>query len=122
MRITLLFLALVCAAGLALAADVTGSWKGQLTTSDGEKMDVQYTFKQDGGKLTGTVLSPQGETLELLDGKVEGDSLTFVVEIKMNGGMKVPHSGKIVGDGIELQLSHGGEPMKVKLVRARNSS
>jgi hypothetical protein len=118
MRTALLFLAFVCASGMALAADVTGNWKGQITTPNGD-MDVQYTFKQDGNKLTGTAVSPHGDSMEILDGKVDGDAMTFVVEAKMNGGMKVPHSGKISGDAIDLQVHFGEQtPMSVKLTRA----
>lgn len=121
MRTLLLFLALVCTAGMALAADVTGTWKGEVTTPDGDKMELQYKFIQEGAKLTGSAVSPHGETLDIADGKVEGDTLAFTVEVKMNGGMKVSQSGKITGEAIDLEIHFGDNPpMKVKLTRAIN--
>jgi hypothetical protein len=73
-----LFLLLATA---AWAADVTGTWKGEVSSPDGNSFSLTYTFKQDGAKLTGTVLSPQGDDrLPLDNGKVEGDKISFSVK------------------------------------------
>src|SRR5688572_9200048 len=62
-------------AALALGADVTGKWTGQMQTR-GETVNATFNFKNDGGKVTGTMTGPQGEvTLE--DVKVEGDQVSF---------------------------------------------
>ncbi len=119
MRIAFIFLALLCAAGSALAADVTGNWKGQFTSPNGDKSDVQFKFKQDGAKLTGTAIGPQGDPVEITEGKVDGETLTFILEVKMNGGMKISNSGKISGDSIDLQVHLGEQsPITIKLTRA----
>jgi hypothetical protein len=119
MRTVFLFLALICAAGMALASDVSGNWKGQITTPNGDKTDVTYKFIQDGAKLTGSALGPHGDPIDITEGKVDGDAISFVVEVKMNGGMKIPHKGKIAGDSIELELHFGDDPpMTIKLILA----
>jgi hypothetical protein len=118
MRTALIFLALMCAAGMALGADVTGNWKGQMPGPNGDKSDVQYAFKQDGTKLTGSAVGPHGDSMDIAEGKVDGDTITFIIEIKMNGGMKIPHKGKINGDTIDMELQFGEQPMTVKLTRA----
>jgi hypothetical protein len=97
----ILFLLLATA---AWAADVTGTWKGDVSTPDGNSFSLTYTFKQDGAKLTGTVLSPQGDTLPLDNGKVDGDKISFSVKVDMNGTPAVFSSdGTINGDEITLK-------------------
>src|SRR5262249_58734595 len=79
---------LLCAAlalftGLALAADVTGDWTAQVAGPDGNTMTLNYHFKQEGAKLTGTVEGPGG-SLPVQNGTVDGDKLSFTVVF--NGG------------------------------------
>ncbi len=84
------------------AADVTGKWTGQMAGPNGEGFALTFNFKQDGTKLTGTVQGPQGDPIEISNGKVEGDKLSFVVTIEANGGMKIMHDGTVSGDEIKL--------------------
>jgi hypothetical protein len=94
------------------AADVTGKWTGQMAGPDGSgSFDISFTFKQDGAKLTGTVQGPQGDPIEIVDGKVDGEKISFVVKIEANGGgMTITHDGTISGDEIKLNSKvEGGE-------------
>ena len=98
-------------AAAAWAADVTGIWKGEINGPNGS-FSLTYSFKQDGSKLTGTVTGPQGDPLQLEEGKVDSGKLHFVVNVPMNGGMKVTNDGEVKGDDeISLQAKgEGGEP------------
>ena len=97
----ILFLLLATA---AWAADVTGTWKGEVSSPDGNSFSLTYTFKQDGAKLTGTVLSPHGDELPLDNGKVDGDKISFSVKVDMNGSTTTFSSeGTINGDEIVLK-------------------
>lgn len=96
----ILFLLLATA---AWAADVTGTWKGDLSSPDGSTFTLTYTFKQDGAKLTGTVLGPQGDPLPLDNGKVDGDKISFSVKVDFNGGTTFSSEGTINGDEIVLK-------------------
>jgi len=99
-------------AAAAWAADVTGTWKGDVATPDGNSFSLTYTFKQDVAKLTGTVLSPQGDTLPLDNGKVEGDKISFSVKVDMNGtGAVFSSEGTINGDEIVLKTKAEGADM-----------
>lgn len=103
-------LALVFAAALALAGDVTGTWKGQLSTPNGDKIDLTYTFKQDGEKLTGTTAGPEGDPIEITDAKVTGDQITFAINAPMNGGTKIAHTGKVVSASeIQIKMDIGDQ-------------
>jgi len=91
----------------ALAADLTGTWAGTLATQNGDYALVN-TFKQEGAKLTGTLLPPRGDTVEIQDGKVDGDKVSFVFEVAYNGGMKFLNEGAIKGDEIAVTTTQQG--------------
>ena len=74
----------------AHAADVTGSWTGEIKGPDGNGFQITFTLKQDGTNLTGTVAGPQGDPIAITDGKVDGDKITFKVSFN---GMTISHEG-----------------------------
>jgi hypothetical protein len=82
----------------AHAADVTGTWTGAMTGGNGD-FNITFTFKQDGAKLTGTILGPQGDPIEISNGTVDGDKLSFTVSFNE---MTITHTGVITGDTIKL--------------------
>jgi len=105
-----IFLALSLAIGTAFAADLTGKWTATMTTPDGNTIPINYTLKQEGTKLTGTSEGPGG-AIEIKDGKVEGDKVSFYITFEGgNGAMKISHSGTINGDEITLKFSMEGGP------------
>ena len=95
-------LLLVFAASTALAADVTGTWTADAVGPDGSSYPLTFTFKQDGAKLTGTVQGPQGDAIEISNGKVDGNNISF--EVSFNG-MTISHSGTLNDAGDEIKLS-----------------
>jgi hypothetical protein len=96
---------LLVAVATATSADVTGTWTAQtIIGPSGSETPVAttFTFKVEGGKLTGTVKSPHGNH-QILDGKVEGDSITFSVLVTAsNNRFKMLYDGKITADGIDF--------------------
>ncbi len=107
----------VLALGLALAAsaaDVTGKWKAEFDTQIGVQ---KYTFdlKLADGKLTGTAqferMGPQGPDkgqIELTDGKLDGDQISFVEQMDMQGmPLRIEYSGQVVGDEMKLTRKVG---------------
>lgn len=84
------------------AADVTGSWKGQISTPDGENITLAYTFKQDGAKLTGSSQGPMGDAMEIADGKVDGNKISFTTSFN---GMTMTSEGTLSESGDEIKLS-----------------
>jgi hypothetical protein len=98
------FLAVVA----AFAADITGDWKADLATPQGA-VQVSYSFKQDGEKLTGTWQAAQSPVVDISDGKVTGDKVSFVVKVDPAGKIALPHEGTIKGDEIQLTMKPSGE-------------
>jgi hypothetical protein len=95
-----------CAAN-AFAADVTGKWTGNMAGPGGDGFQLTFTFKQDGAKLTGTIDGPMGEPMEISEGKVDGDKLSFNVSFN---GMTIKHEGVLTGETIKLTTkSDGGD-------------
>ena len=79
---------------VALAAmDVTGSWTGEFKGPDGNGFPITFTFKQDGAKLTGTVSGGQGDPIEIGNGAVDGDKISFTIGFN---GMTITHRGTFV--------------------------
>jgi hypothetical protein len=116
----LLLLSVACAifAGLLLAADISGNWSGTMAFGD-QQIPLSYTFKQDGDKLTGAVHGPQGD-LPLIDGKVDGDKVTFAVSVDMGGNAtRFVSSGTIKGEEIALDTKAGDFASTMTLKRAK---
>jgi hypothetical protein len=94
----------------AQAGDVTGRWKAEFDTQVGTQ---KYTFdlKVDGDKLTGTAhferMGQQGDA-ELKEGKVEGDSVSFVELLDMQGNeIRIEYSGTASDDEIKFTRKVG---------------
>ena len=77
------------------AADITGKWTASFDTQIGQQ-NYTYTFEVKGTALTGKAKSDNGET-EIKDGKVEGDTVTFVENLNFQGmDIRIEYTGKIV--------------------------
>jgi hypothetical protein len=94
--------AMVLAVPAARAADVTGNWTAETTTPDGNSFQLAFTFKQDGDKLTGTVQGPQGDAMDISNGKVDGNTVTFDVSFN---GMTISHTGTVNETGDEIEMT-----------------
>lgn len=88
-------LVLMLGTASAHAADVTGTWSAEMKTPDGNSFPLTFTFKQDGTALTGTVQGPQGDPIDISNGKVDGNTFSFDVSFN---GMTIHHNGTVVSD------------------------
>jgi hypothetical protein len=99
---------------LAAIADLNGKWSGKLVLGDGSEYPLLYNFKVDGGKLTGTALTPDGD-VQIADGKTNGTDFSFSVT---TGGRDIPHTGKFYGDSTTVDLEINGSKVHSVLKRA----
>jgi hypothetical protein len=88
----------IALAGAALhAADITGTWTASFDTQIGQQ-NYTYEFAVEGSTLTGTAKSANGE-YEIQDGKVDGDTVTFVENMKFQGmDIRIEYTGTVVSD------------------------
>ena len=101
----LIALALACFVSV-YAADPTGKWTTTINTQIGD-MPYTYNFKAEGDKLTGKAISQFGE-IEITEGKIAGDDITFVENINFDGNaIRIDYKGKITGDEIKFTRKVG---------------
>ena len=85
-----------------MAADITGKWTAQMPGRGGQTREATFNFKVDGNTVTGTVSGPRGD-MEISDGKIDGDTITFTQTMEFNGNsMKILYKGTISGDSIKF--------------------
>ena len=100
---------LMCVA--ALAHDVDGKWTGNMTTPGGE-VPVNLTFKADGAKLTGSTSGPDGATIAIADGKIDGNNLSFTVTFDFVGmPLTLNYKGVMAGSEIKFTIDIFGMPL-----------
>jgi enterochelin esterase-like enzyme len=94
----------------ALAADVTGTWKAEFDTQRGLQK-YTFTFKQDGTSVNGKAnVERDGEKreAELKQGKVEGDTITFVEVLNIQDNeLRITYTGKISSNEIKFSRKVG---------------
>ena len=102
-------------ASAALAA-IDGKWVAERKMErDGQSFTIIQTFdlKNDGGKLTGTLTMQFGDmeprTIEIKDGKVEGDKFSFNTTLSTpNGDFKMTYSGTVEGETLKGNAERDG--------------
>src|ERR1044071_2329038 len=100
----------------AFAADISGTWKGSAETQNGT-FERTFIFKQEGTKLTGETSSERLGKSTIMDGKVEGDNVSFSIKAKFQDNeMTLKYSGKVNGNEMTLKVdSSGGFNLEYKL-------
>jgi alpha-N-arabinofuranosidase len=123
-RILLLLLAALPLS--ALAADITGTWKSEFDSQIGTQK-YTYTLKQDGTKLIGKANSEIGDQKresELTEGKVDGDSISFVEMLNFQENeIRITYAGKLSADANEIKLTRTvGDFGKEEIVAKREQA
>jgi len=96
----------------AWAADVAGKWIAEAPSGQ-QTSEITLVFKVDGTALTGTLEnSTMPGAIEIKDGKVEGDDVSFhVLRSFGENEMKVVWKGKASGDEIRFTRAIEGGMM-----------
>jgi hypothetical protein len=119
---------LLVVAFVAFAADVTGKWTyEQPGRGGGPGRPVTITLKADGNTLTGSVPGGGGRRgadaggappppIEISNGKINGDNISFEVKRSMGGNeMVTKYEGTVSGDELKLKITQpnmqGGDPV-----------
>ncbi len=89
----------------ANAIDLNGKWKGDMTTPNGDTLEINFNFQVNGEKLTGTVANTYGEE-QITDGVVKGDNISFVI-MAGGGQFKITYKGTVVGDDLKFHVIIG---------------
>lgn len=99
---------------ICFAADgLSGHWTGKIM----DQYDVAYDFKADGEKFTGSTKGPDGNVIEIKDGVIKGDDVSFSIPIMDN---VTPIKGKLKGDVLTLSFSINGNDITFDLKKSAN--
>ncbi len=79
---------------ISFAADITGNWKGTVM----DQFEINYTFKVEGEKLSGSSKGPDGSDTAFKDGTIKGDDLEFTIDIL---GNPTKIKGKVKNDATD---------------------
>ena len=94
----------------AQTADVAGTWMASFDTQVG-KQEYTYTFKLEGGTLTGTAKGNLITDSAVSDAKIEGNTITFVERGSYMGmPLQFNYMGEIVGNEIRFKRELMGFP------------
>jgi hypothetical protein len=108
--------ALVCCFMVCLAAiaDLSGKWTGMIKTPDGNDLKINYVFKVDGNKLTGTAQG-DGQPAPIDSGKINGNDFSF--SVSNPEGVIFKHTGKYYGDSVSMNIDVNGTKIHATLLR-----
>jgi hypothetical protein len=104
-------LAAICVFGaFAQTANVAGTWTASFDTQVG-KQEYTYTFKVEGGTLTGTAKGNLITDSTLSDAKIDGNKITFVEKGSYMGmPLQFNYSGEVAGNEIRFKRELMGFP------------
>jgi hypothetical protein len=88
---------------------IDGKWKGTREGQNGT-IELNYTFKVEGDKLTGSWVTPRGEN-QIENGKVDGKKFSYSMTF---GEMTIENNGELVSDNEIVIKTQRGE---MKLTR-----
>jgi hypothetical protein len=103
----------------AIAADVDGKWTGSIDTPNGA-VEVAFTFKADGAALSGTTTGPDGMEVPIKKGKVDGDKISFDVDLDFGGmAFTLSYTGVVSPDQIKIAADFMGMPFEFVVKKAK---
>lgn len=102
---------------LSAAAELSGTWSGSMTGRDGNQREVSFRFVADGPRLTGSMLGPTGNEIEISDGKVQGEEVTFKIVLQWNGNpAALLYRGRLTGTELRLKMQRAGAPRAMEML------
>ena len=110
---------LVLVAAPARAADVDGKWTGSLDTPMGT-IQIGFTFKADGGALTGSQTGMDGAELPIKNGKIDGNKISFVVSLDFGGmAFDLNYTGVVSKESVQITSDFMGRPFMFELKKTK---
>ncbi len=99
---------------VSFAADIDGKWTGQVEGRNGPQTQT-LMLKADGNTLTGSVQGGRGGAVDISNGTIDGNNVSFtVVREFQDNKITQQFKGSISGGELKLTVSGGrGEPREV---------
>ena len=127
MKLRLLALVFFVAALPVLGANVSGKWIFTRQAGSGGRgpAPMVVTLNQVGSELSGSITPPRGNStgspanVEVLGGKIEGETVSFYIWTGMDKPVKNYYSGKLNGDQILFSVTAENVPAPFQVVAKR---
>ena len=99
---------------VSFAADIDGKWTGQVQGRNGPQTQT-LMLKADGNTLTGSVQGGRGGPVEISNGTIDGNNVSFTVVREFSDNkITQEYKGMLAGGELKLTVSGGrGEPREV---------
>ena len=99
---------------VSFAADIDGKWTGQVEGRNGPQTQT-IMLKADGNTLTGNLQGGRGGAVEISNGTIDGNNVSFtVVREFQDNKITQEYKGTLSGGELKLTVSGGrGEPRQV---------
>jgi hypothetical protein len=115
-QLIVILTALLAFSFAALAAeDATGNWKATIDTPNGSQVQT-FALKMDGGKVTGTIGSEMLGSMQIAEGRMDGDKISF--SITSDYGV-IRYAGTVSGDTMKLTITVGDGQFTFDITAAR---
>jgi hypothetical protein len=110
-------LALTCM--VALGANIDGKWTREQQGRDGKATTQTLTLKADGSKLTGALDGGRGGPIDISEGTVTGNDVTFKITRQGRDGTPTTttYKGTLSGDTLKLSFDNGRGPQDQEFKR-----
>jgi hypothetical protein len=83
-------------------------------------LPVAFTFKADGAMLAGSTTGPDGGELPIKAGKIEGDKISFAVDLDFGGmAFTLEYTGVVSPDQIKMAADFMGMPFEFVVKKAQ---
>lgn len=116
-RLFMLFAMFALASMVVFGADVSGKWMSE-APANGKGGPQTFMLKDDGGTLTGTIQGGRGGPVDIKNGKVDGDKVSFEVEREFQGNaITIKYSGTVSGSSMNLSYDMGRGARELKLTK-----
>ena len=108
-------------AGMLLAGDPVGDWKGSFD-ANGTQVPLTFHLKAKDASLTGSVEGMPTTPADIKDGKIDGDSISFTTTTDFQGNsIKLVLKGKVDGDQIKFSMGTEDGGWSVEFIAKRAS-
>ena len=86
---------------------LAGKWDVEISTDDGQTLRSSVNIEQDGDKVKGTAVTPDGKEVKLEDVKVSGEDIAFAINVDFEGSSLVAKfKGRRDGATIKGQVDY----------------
>ena len=85
-----------------------GDWTGPFHTREGGAFETNLTLKQSGNTVTGQWQQGSNDTIDIQDGKVNGDTVTWSITLGTGEKQRKMNTAKVNGNNMHVTIQLEG--------------